>query len=65
MTKNIPIKTQKNVTTISGGISPGFVSAKAFIESFSIIFCKAYIMLPKTIAENIGPKIKNTNGFQE
>ena len=61
----MPIKTQKNITTISGGIKPGLVPAKNFIKSFSIIFCNEYIILPKTIAENIGPKIKNTNGFQE
>ena len=53
------------MAVISGGIRPGLVSIKAFIKSFSIIFCSAYIIFPKTIAENIGPKIKNTNGFQE
>ena len=61
----MPIKTQKNITTINGGIKPGLVSAKAFIKSFSIIFCNAYIILPKTAAENIGPKMKKINGFQE
>ena len=50
---------------MSGGISSGLVSARDLIKSFSIIFCKEYIIFPKTIAENNGPSTKKTNGFQE
>ncbi len=63
--KNTATSVQKNITTINGGISSGFVDPNDLIKNISITFCIEYIMLPNIIAAKIGPNIKNTKGFQE